>query len=94
MKKLIALLFAAISINAAAGVEYLVATTDNGETIVFSNLVCPFGADLSIAHLITKEADVFVCYGVTEKEIVLFSEEGDLVRIPKDQLHLMAQTGI
>jgi hypothetical protein len=93
MKKLIALLFAAISINAAA-VEYRAATTDSGETIVFSNLACPFGTDLSIARVITKDADVFVCYGVMEKEIVLFSEGGDLLRIPKDELHLMKQTGI
>lgn len=94
MKKFIASLFIFASFSAAADTEYRAATTESGETIVFSNLACPFGQDLSIARLIAGDVDVFVCYGVLEKEIVLFSESGDLVRIPKEQIHLMPKVDI
>lgn len=94
MKTLIALLLATLSISAAAA-EYQIATTENNETVIFSDLPCPFGKDLSVARIISGDSDVYACYGITEKEVVFFfNAEGENVRISKEEIHVMKQGGI
>lgn len=95
MKKLIALLLATLSISAAA-TEYQVATNKYKEIIIFSDLPCPFEEvpSLNDVKIITSNNIIFACYGVLEKEIVFFFENGNFVQVPLEEIHFMKPVGI
>jgi hypothetical protein len=93
MKKLIALLFAAISINAAA-VEYQIAITERNETILFSDEQCSFHKYLNVAHIITDGDVKYACYGTLGKETIFFFKDGGFLRMLTEEIHALPRTDI
>lgn len=90
MKMITALLLICIALVASADdIKYRVATTDYGETIVFSNRVCPVHDDMGMASVTEKDGGtVVVCYFIEPEHILILFTDGKAVRIEKSSVHL------
>lgn len=90
MKIILALLLSCLALVASADdIKYRVATTDYGETIVFSNRTCPINDDMGMASVTEKGGGtIIVCYSIEPEHILIMFSDGSAVRIEKASVHL------
>ncbi len=91
MKIIISLILSCLAFIASAEeIKYRVATTDYGETIVFSNRTCPINENMGTASITEKGGGntVVGCYFIELEYVLIVFVDGSAVRIEKSSVHL------